>query len=240
MNEDKLEKLSRYLDGDLEESERLQLETLLQQDSKLLHEMKELRSADALVRRATNSFAAGDVPAHITALVNRGGNEVVLEDQPQSVETRWPLALAASTLVLVSFLAGQRLPVTSNFSSSPTMGPTLNAVLESSASMHEGWISLDNDAQIRPTLSFANTSGNWCREYLMRKPNGHWQGVACRIDGSWQLGLLIATNAQRASGDGYIPASTNGSEIFSSYTESLGGSPVGAADESELISSGWR
>jgi hypothetical protein len=240
MSEDQLENLSRYLDGDLEESERQQLEALLEQDSELRHQMKELSAADALMRRAINGLAADDVPAHITALVNRSLHEVRLEDQPLARETKWPLALAASTLVLVSFLAGQRLPLTSDLGSSAAMETALNTTLEGSASMHEGWVNLGNDAQIRPTLSFASTAGNWCREYLMRKPGGQWQGVACRIDGNWQVGLLIATEAERATGDGYLPASTNGSEIFSSYTESLGGSPVGAVAENELISSGWR
>jgi hypothetical protein len=240
MSEDKLEQLSRYLDGDLEESERLQLETLLQQDSELRQQMKELSAADALMRRAINDFAADDVPAHITALVNRSRNEVELEDQPLPRETKWPLALVASTLVLVSFLAGQRLPLTSTLDSSTATGTNLSTALEGSASMHEGWLKLGNDTQIRPTLSFASTAGNWCREYLMRKSGGQWQGVACRIDGNWQVGLQIATEEERATGDGYIPAGTNGSEVFSSYTESLGGSPVGTAAENELISSGWR
>jgi hypothetical protein len=236
MNEDKLEMLSRYLDGELEDSTRQELESLLEQDSELRDQMDKLVAADAIMYQAINDLAADDVPAHITALVQESSKETSLEDQPRPHETRWPMALAASTLVLVSFLGGQRMPLTSDVDA----GATLNTALETSASMPEGWISLQNGAQIRPTLSFASSSGNWCREYLMRKPDGQWQGVACRLDGNWQIGLLIATEAQQATGDAYLPAGEKSNAVFSAYTANLGGSPVGSAEETELIAHNWR
>jgi hypothetical protein len=146
-------------------------------------------------------------------------------------------ALAASLVVAVSAVLVSQWNQQSAQSSADAL---LSAALETTPSRASGWETLADGRTVRPVLSFQNSSGNWCREYLVGDGAGHWHGVACRGDGGWATEVLAVTQVEDSSAQ-YRPAgATDQVDVADFIDRNATGIPLDAREEANIMARGWQ
>lgn len=224
------ETLSAYLDGELDEPQRRQVDALLATDPGARQRLARMQRADALLR------AAFPLPAYGTAdpLAARIlGSEVALRQQRPAACRAWYRRTSVLTAMAASLGA---LAIGSVLLLGRGTGSRADAALQAALNqLPSGSERIDGDRRIRPLLSFRADDGRWCRVYARQSASAGEEGLACRDDQGWQL---LAQDA--ASADGSLhPAGS--SAAIDNLMQQLGDAPALEADaERQLIAQGWR
>jgi anti-sigma factor RsiW len=136
-------RLSAYLDGEVSEAERKELEQLLARDdeARLLLEM--LKSGSAFGNKAFEEFLHDPVPLSLVRRIKQGPGvnpkaERVVNAAPRQTKVRlWPRALAASiALLLIGSSTGYIIGRTSNDSAQPADVAAARTWLDDIADYH--------------------------------------------------------------------------------------------------------
>jgi hypothetical protein len=228
MTDQDYELLSQYLDGELDSGEAHALKQRLLAEPALRGEFESMKRADLRLRTALQSDTASRIPQRVQAML--------ADDAAGSRDRRagWGFALAASVLVASGVL------VTAWDGGSEPRGAQLAAVLENAPSRGEGWDRLDSGERVRAVLSFRGADGNWCREYLAAGENGAERGVACRIEGNWEV-MVSTTVALSAGSADYRPAGAADADPIAGFIDNQAADiPLGVEQEAALIERAWR
>lgn len=219
LNDQDIELLSRYLDGELPPSDSRRLETRLRDEAALQQgligiEGLNQRLRDALNERATIPAALLDRLADATmveagaAAVAAGGNGKVLPfpDRRAAAAVQkprlWPAAMAASLVGAVA--VGLVMTAVQHDNGLPGNDRLVSTALDRQLS-GRGWTTLDDGRELQPVLTFPHQDGRWCREYLLRGGDADWRAVACRDDSRW-VTQAAGLEAYLDNGDAYRPA----------------------------------
>lgn len=223
------ELLSQYLDGELPATEAREVKQRLLAEPDLRAGFEAMKRADQRLRDALHSEPASRVPEQVQALLAVG-----FEQQSSSNRAGWGLAIAASVLlasgILLSPWDGE----------SEGRGVQLAGVLETAPSRGEGWDRLESGERVRALLSFRSGAGHWCREYLASREDAAERGVACRVEGAWQVMVASAVELSAGGGD-YRPAGAADADPVASFIDHHAADiPLGAEQEAQLIARAWR
>jgi negative regulator of sigma E activity len=240
MTEQDYELLSQYLDGELAAAVAQELRKRLIAEPKLRASLEHMRTVDRSVTDAFDVPGADAVPARVVKMVENTRTRT--GELPLQRRAGWGLAIAASLVAATGLLLTpdwrQQAP---QYPDGRVTGEAqLARVLEYSASRADGWDTLEDGRQVRPLLSFQNTEGGWCREYLLSGEGGTWRGVACRSEGQWTTEVL-STGAFPGSANEYRPAGTTDADEITSFINSHSADiALSLKEEAEVIAGRWQ
>jgi hypothetical protein len=232
MTEQDYELLSQYLDQELSPADANQLEQRLVAETALQAKLAELQTLQYQLQDTYSNAAAGPVPSDISALLQDSPPRIV--QLPHRRVANWGFALAASLVVAVAAtqLAQQ--------SQQPGIDTLLSVALDNNPSRGSGWETLADGRNVRPVLSFQDTSGAWCREYLLTDKGTDWHGVACRDGDAWTTTVVASTELGDSSA-AYRPAGASDSDTIADFIGlNATDIPLDARQEAELIARGWE
>ena len=236
------ELLSRYLDGELDAGQSLELKRRLLAEPSLRAQLDSLQRIDTRLQSAFNQPGVDSVPQDTRELLEE---TTVAHPAWAQGSQRRPLlsyAVAATIAVAAGVIMvpkwGAESPL--NPQSTHILDVQLSQTLESTPSLSDGWAQLDDGRAVRPVLSFQTRSGNWCREFLVQHDNSAERGIGCRSDGEWSIEVLAATDVPGSAND-YRPAGSDAQEAVSQYiTEQAAGIALGKEEEARLIATQWQ
>jgi hypothetical protein len=236
MTEQDYELLSQYIDGELAADTAQTMRKRLLAEPELRANFERMKDINSSVKNAFDIPGADTVPASaLHALASAKTRPSVL---PQGNRTGWGLAVAASLVAAAGLLLTPDWNQQSG--NTPTADPLLAAALEHTPSRGEGWDTLADNRQIRSLLSFPNTRGGWCREYLMSDVGGTWRGVACRNEAKWTTEVLNAELIPGAANE-YRPAgASNADDINAFIATHSSGIALSLQAEADLIARKWQ
>lgn len=233
------EHLSAYLDGELSEDERREIDQALEIDPELFERLEHLRTVDTVLSDTFLDIADEQIPEQIMSLIRSDqnaskGNVVSLSDRDQKLRFQTPFAMAAAAAIGV-FVGAQFLNSASTtpeghfFAGEVADGTELFQVLETISSQTE-------HAGITPVLTFASVDGGICREVTSKNE----RALACRADGKWTIIAVTHEPRQNEAGT-YATASSNASIVFDVLSQQLmADAPLSADAEQSLIDQNWR
>ena len=237
--------LSQYLDGELPAGMARQLEQRLASEPLLQATLGRLQALQRQLQATYSQLGDSPVPARTLALLQGAHAQDTQHAQPSAKIVQLPhkrgiyrgFALAASLVVAVSAVLVSQL---NQQSAQPGADALLSAALETTPSRAGGWETLADGRTVRPVLSFQNSTGNWCREYLVGDSAGHWHGVACRGDNGWATEVLAATQVEDSSAQ-YRPAgATDQVDVADFIDRNATGIPLDASEEANIMARSWQ
>jgi len=235
MTEQEDELISQYLDGELAADAARALRQRLLAEPELRACFERMKDINDSVRNAFDVPGADTVPAcALEALENA---ETHTNGLSHGNRTGWGLAVAASLVAAAGLLLSPAWNQQSGHS--PTADALLATALENTPSRGDGWDTLADGRQMRSLLSFPNTRGGWCREYLMSGENGTWRGVACRNEGQWTTEVLSVEEISGSANE-YRPAgAAKTAEINTFIATHSSGIALSLQAEADLIARKW-
>lgn len=244
------EKLGAYIDGELSTEEAAALEQELAADAGLQARLDALLATNAAARDLFAEVDRQPMPAAVLGLLaeKETGPENVVAFPRRAVERIFsmPVAIAASVALVVGFLVvdlsrqatGPMSPMEALSAGSIDTGSALYQLLEENSSGQP--VELGNDQIGAAVLSFADTSGRYCRQLQVASTESVAHAVACRGNDAWQVEAVAF--ADPGPGGQFQPAGAmTPLDIISAVDALIGDAePLDNAQENHAISRGWK
>ena len=239
MTERDYELLSQYLDRELPPAAARELERRLAAEPQLQSGLARLQALQGRLHSAFGEIAAQPVPQRVVELLYPAPARIV--SLPHKRVMNWGFALAASLVVAVSATLVTRWDQQSAQPGATGVDAMLSLALENAPSRGDGWEVLADGRNVRPVLSFQDSSGTWCREYHLAGSDGSWHGVACRGDSGWTTTVVAATEFADVPSADYRPAgAADPDEVAEFIDRNAAGIPLDARQEAEIIAREWQ
>lgn len=222
------ETLSAYLDGELDETKRADVEAWLAADAGAAARLERMAANDAMLRRALPRLAApaSDPLAH---MIESGATGA---PAPRG-RTRWlNQAAALAAACVLGVFAGQLLTSTREPSG---LSSAMQRVLDTAQT---GSTTEIGNQQVQIAVSFQTPDNRYCRQFRTTEGNARTDILACRDAEGWTLIVQAATPNDELSS--YQAAGAEETPIDAAIS-ALGGAAVLDADEEQrLIERNWR
>lgn len=247
MNDD--ERLSAWMDGELESGEADRLEQRLAAEPALADRLEELRAADRSAGRVYRAIDDVPMPAAVLELLEKrsagrvddppAGNVIPMPLRGPRRFLRLPVAIAASVALVAGFLvhdfirSGPAIELTGTVARNSDLYRLLETGVSGDALSLSG-------GEGRIVLTFEAGDGDWCRQFRLRTGGGAAQGLACRGAGGWRMEAASfapegGEGPYRQAADDTPPA------LERAVRDRLGDAAFLKSDEEkQLISNGWR
>lgn len=210
------ELISTYLDGEMNDIERMKFEKRLQQDDALANRFAEFQQNDLALKEQFSEIDEKPIPDTILSMLEpqqahtevtpisdasmpkdnanqtQNGNVVQLSNWRAK---KW-LPMAASFLVIALAVP---LYMQTNDGSDSELAFVLNQAVSGTTS------NLSENRHIHLSMSFSDTKGRFCREYILSDQQLTTHNVACQVRGNWQT--QISEKIILPSHQQYQPAS---------------------------------
>jgi hypothetical protein len=240
------ETLMAYVDGELDESARKQVEVAIAEDPEVA---RRVAKQHALRGRLRSSFATvldEPVPQHLVSLVRAAA---AVPGQPQVLQFRRKPAAQSSWLqwgsLAASFVLGALVwqftgrqylsgPITENHGQLVAAGALAQAL--------SGQLAAQQDASAATQIgfSFRSKRGDYCRTFLLRDATGA-AGLACRQNNQWAVQILAHADApMQPPGQYRQAASSVPPAVLRAVDDSIAGEPLDAAAETQARAAGWQ
>lgn len=232
------ERISLYVDNQFTAEERSEFERDVETRPELKEQLDRWRDNDGRLRSALDLPLPADLVArlglapdnivdlatHRAKNVRKEGNRILLFGSG---------AVAASVAALLAFLVMPGSPEIGD----PLATPSFQMAMQQVPSRHAFRVS--EGTSITPELSFADSTGRFCREFALRgsKP---LVGIACRNGGRWKVEGTASTDLNDQAGEIRTAGGEDRSALDPIYDRLQAGDPFDAAQEGRLIGSGWR
>jgi hypothetical protein len=240
------ETLMAYADGELDETQRADIEAAMAQDPVLARRVAGHRALRAEVADAFADVLEQPVPAQLEAAAlgtasraEPRGNVVPFPARAlRAPATPWRArewtAMAAS-LLLGAFLSWRFLaPAGGDFGKS---NDTLVAKGQLARALDSQLASeQDHGAGVLIGLTFKSSAGEFCRSFIMRDPQTY--GLACRSDGSWRIPVI--TEFTPAEGDYRTATTTMPETIMRAIEARQDQDALDAVAEKAARDAGWK
>jgi len=251
------EKISAYLDGELDAAETAAIETEIGQSPTLAERVRRARELDRALASAFAPVLNEPVPQRLLDLVANHPMSGLAAAPASLAEMRarrdaasawsrfrpWASLVAVAASLAAGFMIGTlRQPSLSGaLGDGLSAASPLAAVLDSTPSgqtarTHAG-------GSVKPRTSFMASNGSYCREFDLQSGQASAAGVACRGQDGWRVEVLAATgdSADRGlAGHGYAMAAGSAAPAVEAALRALGaGDPLDAAGEAQAIAGGW-
>lgn len=238
-----------WLDDALPEAEMAAFDAALDSDPDFAEEVARMQDNTARYRgndvRLQAAFPVEDaLPANLVARLglpvsgNQSGNVVNLAAarQARAGLRRWPWiaggALAASIaigLVLIPHAGAPDIGASESFQTALSQLPAGREIM------------VDQDARLKPVLSFAAADGRWCREFQLSASKGAQSGIACHADTQWKIETLTKPGTEQQATGGIQTAGGQDTAPLDAVYARLGASdPLTVEKEKYLIAMGWK
>lgn len=188
------ERLSAYLDGELNESEAREVERVIARDPRARSSLLSLRESEAALKAAMAGPAREPAPSRLVDVIDAEFTARDRRTRPGIGRLAWPIA---ASVVLFAFAAGYfvsayrldnavELALQAKERERSVMASTLSKTLETMASGKTvSWQAAETGGRgaITPIRTYRSKSGHWCREYRVLVEAGgrrSWRGLACR------------------------------------------------------------
>lgn len=237
------ETLMAYVDGELDDARRAEIESALGRDPELVRRVEEHRALRARLSEAFAPVLRQPVPAQLEEL-GRGGSRGAPRRNvvPFPARTTRPAgtpwrarewtAIAAS-LLLGGFLSW-RFVAPPPGSLVSTDG-ALVAAGELAAAL-ETKLASESAGAVRIGLSFRTNDGSYCRSFTLRE--SATAGFACRENGEWKIPMV--QSAGRIPGGDLRPAGADmPPAVLEAIEARLSGEPLDAAAERAARDGRW-
>lgn len=241
MNEQDYELISAYIDNELSDSEREQVNARLLQDKEFESIFLEFKNNDLQLLEHYSKIDEKPVPNEILNLLKDSSQisqksesdkpeELVANNVTQnfSKQRAWyqaGLSLAASALfvALVSYYY--------DYSDGALFDSQLATILDSNISGKS--IEINTSERVYLSMSFLNKDGYWCREFFIIATTTT-QNISCRFEQEWQNEISIP--AEFNEGNSYMPASSNDNYKIETWLDNnMGSDPLSNKQEQELM-----
>ncbi|WP_300379154.1 hypothetical protein [Henriciella sp.] len=249
-------RLSAYLDDELPDAERKELERLIAADPATAARLEELSQADSDFDHAAREIDSIPMSASLTAVLDR------LESSNGAASTSsgffaapafhspWRFlrdhrAIAASVAVAAGAVTLQTAIPTQDARVEVLDGAGtiqadsgLGKVLDASAS--GATARLPGGLSATPRFTFEESNG-YCRVVDITGARSEGRMVACRTDSAWRVTVAAFSEASETSPDApYRTASSAAPESIEAYLDAaMKDAPLSTGAETELIRTGW-
>ncbi|WP_417567816.1 hypothetical protein [Marinobacter sp.] len=234
------ETLSAFLDSELSEPEMESVREQLAVDPSLTDRLAELAGVDSELQRHYCSIDDRPLPATISKMLevedqhpaSRAADNIITFPRIRRLRGHSGKAIAAAVIAGLALTQWLTLPSEGD--------PAWTAVARILDSQPSGQTySISDVASLRPTLTFQNQTGEWCRQFRLDVNNTALEQIACRTEsGIWEQRVSVETGQPSTSGD-YQTAS-GGSVIDHHLDRMMSTPPIGPEFEQTLLEKQWR
>jgi anti-sigma factor RsiW len=240
------ETLMAYVDGELDDSARKQVEIVIAEDPEVA---RRVARQQALRGRLRSSFATvldEPVPQRLVSLVRAAA---AAPGQPQVLQFRRKPAAQRSWLqwgsLAASFVLGALVwqftgrqylsgPITENHGQLVAAGALAQALTGQLAAQQ------DASAATQIGISFRSKRGDYCRTFLLRDATSA-AGLACRQNNQWTVQVLAQADApMRSPGQYRQAASSVPPAVLRAVDDSIAGEPLDSVAETQARATGWQ
>lgn len=244
-----IELLMAYVDNELDDSTKEDVEALLERDPEATAIVERFRQSRALLHESFDEILNYPVPDHLVSTIRNHRTErkmasiTSLFTHSNRFSTA-ALALAASVVLIIGVVTGyliENQPV--NYQTSAPTTELLQQALESELS---GTKRTDDETgqSVTPMLTFSMESGQICREYERQSQKTLLFGVACRSsEGEWQTRVEIDSSLLKTpptTATGYSPAEGVQDPISAALAALGAQKSLTAEEEQRLKERGWQ
>jgi len=252
--------LAAYVDGELDEAERLRVEQAIARDAKLAQRVAQQRALRSRLRNAFEGVLHEPVPQRLVNAARGEGSagpaqiidlaRVRAQRARRAERRRPPIPRRAATAIAASLLVGlgsglliEHLVV----GSGPTeyrngallaSGPLDRALNEQLASAPP-----PASSAVRIGLSFQARTGGYCRTFTLDEARS-MAGLACRQQDRWRIITLIGNEAPGSAGaatQGFRMAGSSVPALLrQAVSEHTTGDALDANAEAKARLAGWR
>lgn len=220
-----LDRVMAYVDGELDDADRVAFEAEMAADPALAAEVAGHRNLALRLDAAYGPVADEPVPLALT-LAAQAAN-----DAPRRRPAlAWAAGMAAS--LVIGLLAGR-------FVLAPEPAQGLGGAIAARSELGhalDGQLAAETGV-VRIGLSFRDREGRWCRTFQSR-PDA-LAGLACRGEAGWRL--ETATRWRATTAPDYRTAATETPpEVLAAVDRALNGEVADAAQERAARDGGWR
>ncbi|MGH8221929.1 MAG: hypothetical protein ACREQZ_03050, partial [Woeseiaceae bacterium] len=118
-------------------------------------------------------------------------------------------------------------------------GNELHRLLESGIGTEPQALADGTDARL--VLTFADTAGDYCRQFRLDGRSGSMQALACRRAGSWRMEAAAFDDTLPRDGSYETASAGTAAALAAAIDARIGAAePLDAEQERQLISSGWK
>lgn len=229
------ETLIAFVDGELPEAERAEIERALVTDQALRDRVDAHRKLRARLSAAFDGALHEPPPLAILSLLETTpaaqGNVVELADRRST--RRWSArefaamaaSLAAGLLIGLGVVNGQAPMIATTAHGLVARGQLARALETQLASATPG--------PVRIGLTFRARDGGYCRAFDLTRAAS--SGVACRDEEGWSVVMTAASGPQ-----GEVRTASAPPAIMNAIDNMIDGAPLDAAAEARVRDSGWR
>ncbi|MFT4764074.1 MAG: hypothetical protein ACI9OH_001167 [Oleispira sp.] len=185
-----LEKLSAYLDNELNTSERTQLDERLAQDMQLQQALAKLEQSNVIARNYFSELDNKPMPLNLEAMIlNAKPSNVEAEQKtaqifsfPSVKVATWSFASAASILFAIGIWMLMP-PAESNVNVNVNVYLLTVLNTEPSGSV----TTINSELKVEVIASYKNQQGIVCRALIEHSPQSSNPAFACLKQGQWQI-----------------------------------------------------
>ncbi|RJF85369.1 anti-sigma factor family protein [Sphingomonas cavernae] len=225
------ETLMAYADGELDEVAAKRVERAIAEDPALARQVEAHRALRARIAGHFAPIAGEPVPERLRTMI---GNNAASIDEARARRSRWTLprgniAAMAATLV-VGLLVGQAIDLNpapvADRSGTLVAQAGLERALDTQLASEQ-----PSGAATRIGLTFRDKAGAVCRTFEAQA----LAGIACRVDGAWQVRQMMGAEAQSTD---YRQAGS--AEMLAAAEAMMADGPLDADAERAARDGGWR
>jgi hypothetical protein len=228
------ERLMAYLDGELDEPNRAEVEQALAGDARVRDRLEAQRRLRQRIASHYDPITQEAVPDRFRAMLDPPIVDLALarEQRRQSSRPQWQSFAAIAATLVLGILLGRSLPDDS--------GPV---AVEGGMMIAQGALADSLDTQLASTqpagaptrmgVTFARADGRLCRTF----ESAAVAGLACRGSQGWQL-MMTAVGAQPARSE-YRQAGGGNAAVLQAAQEMMVGEPLDAEAERGARARGW-
>jgi negative regulator of sigma E activity len=239
------EKLSGFVDRELDGKTQADLEALIAQDDQIKARLSRIQTNDDLVRKAFDAPVTEAVPDRFVAAIDAGlakhSNAAEVNARPPQASNDnnkawWQIGGAVAASLAVGLFFGAQL---APGGADATMSVALNDALNATPSAQTA--SLKSGERLTPQLTFARAGGGYCRQFDISAANGVRSGVACNREGRWTMEALMPSSAGASAEEGYVTAEGPTNMALENLVNRLRtGDPLDKPAEDAVIARGWK
>jgi hypothetical protein len=250
--------LAAYVDGELSETERTQVEQAIARDARLAQRVAQQRALRLRLRNAFDGVLHEPLPQRLvnaSRLEPLSGPAQIIDlarvraERARRVERRHPRIPSRATLTIAASLLvgiGAGLLLEHMFvSAGPTEyrdGALLASGLLNRALNEQLASAAPGSSPVRIGLSFRARNGGFCRTFVFDNHRA-LNGLACREQERWRILTLLGVDASAPAGSapGYrMAGSAMPTALLQAVNERISGEPLDADAEARARRAGWH
>jgi hypothetical protein len=236
--------LMAYVDGEVDDATREQIERAIAADASLRAKVEQHRSLRKQLSAAFDPVLAEPIPDRLTSLIaNTQSGRVTdlsqaraMRDERKTRLYRQPawMSLAASVVlgIAIGFFAfNERNPA--------MLVAQADGLIASGELEHAltNKIAADSSAaRVHIGISYIAKSGEYCRSFAVTE--GAFAGFACRDDAAWRIRMLAPTTVSQ-SGEFRTASSAMPESVLTAITQDMNGKAFDAEEEAAARKKRW-